>query len=79
MGAFILRNLNIAPFFREYQEEKTKIVSILNRKQQSLVQQRKQESELNKQRYNEFYTKRWEIFRKTENDRIDQEVAQARR
>lgn len=24
-----------------------------------------------KQKYNEFYVKRWEVFRKVENDRID--------
>lgn len=70
-GLFIHKNLNIAPHFKLYNEEKQKINQCLmqQRKQMALEKKAAIDGELREK--NKFFLNKWEIYRKLENERID--------
>lgn len=72
-GVFIKRNLNIAPFYKQYKEEKTKVLQIVQKTKEANAKTKMERIIEQKKMYNEFYLKRWDIFREAENKRIEQE------
>tara|TARA_B110000285_G_scaffold133654_1_gene149868 strand:+ start:1178 stop:1768 length:591 start_codon:yes stop_codon:yes gene_type:complete len=77
-GIFIQRNYNIVPHYREYLQQKSQIISCVQRtKNQRVLKKREQIAE-QKKAYAQFYLNRWAIYRKLENERLDKEMAQLR-
>jgi hypothetical protein len=77
-GLFIQRNYNIVPHYREYLQQKSSIISCVQRTKNRRVLKKREQLIEEKKAYAEFYLNRWAIYRKVENQRLDQEMAQLR-
>ena len=70
-GLFIQRNYNIVPHYREYLQQKSSIISCVQRTKNRRVLKKREQLIEEKKAYAEFYLNRWAIYRKVENQRLD--------
>lgn len=78
-GLFIHKNLNIAPHFKLYNEEKQKINRCQMQRRKLMAEEKKAVIDGEHRERNQFLINKWEIYRKEENERIDKYVKLARK
>lgn len=78
-GAFITRNLNIAPFYQQYRHEKRKILDMVGARRQQDAIVRKARCDNTKQQTMQHHLKRWDVFAVQKEELIDMKVALLRR
>ena len=70
-GAIIQRNINLAPFYRDYNKQKRELLSWINKTNTQSVQTQSQNLILQKIEYNKFSLQKWDIYRKLVNQLVD--------
>lgn len=60
-GIFVQRNQNIAPYFRQYSQEKRRIQMKINQEKQKIAKETREGLELQSLKNNTFNLKKWEL------------------